>query len=306
MGETVQIGDCTLYCGDAREILPTLPAVGAVVTDPPYGVRDDEWDAMTPNEFARFSMSWLAEAKRLSDRLVVFCVSDGPMRQLCEMLWPRVRQMVWNKPVGSQYAGASESGFWFAHEVILHCHNGMPPKTRRTATLLRQARERAGLSLGAIDIAIRGKKTRLAYRWEEAACLPTGLQVDRLKSLLSLNGDLDDAIRSDRQSLCDSTSLSDVLSYRTETDAVHPCQKPVALMASLVGGLTEPGDTVLDPYMGSGSTLVAAMLAGRPAIGIEKDPAYFATACRRLEECNGDRGLFAETKQDTNLFAEAV
>src|SRR5947209_1473890 len=97
-------------------------SVEYVITDPPFGVRDDAWDSMDGHEFARFSMAWLSEARRVGKELIAFCSAYGPFRQLCEMLWPRVRVMVWDKPLGSQYAGASERGLWFAHETILHCH----------------------------------------------------------------------------------------------------------------------------------------------------------------------------------------
>jgi len=150
--------DVRLYRGDAMAVLAGMDdaSVDAVVTDPPFGVRDEDWDAMTPHEFARFTMGWLSEARRVAGELVVFGTGYGPLRSLCEMLWPRVRVMVWNKPAGSQYAGATERGVWFAHETIYHCHSGELLKDRHTADLLRTARKKAELSLGALDIAIRG------------------------------------------------------------------------------------------------------------------------------------------------------
>jgi DNA modification methylase len=62
----------------------------------------------------------------------------------------------------------------------------------------------------------------------------------------------------------------------------HPCPKPVALMATLIAAATAPGGVVLDPFAGSGTTLVAAAACGRPAIGIELDARYAALARRRL------------------------
>lgn len=65
---------------------------------------------------------------------------------------------------------------------------------------------------------------------------------------------------------------------------VHPTQKPVALMKWIMGLLDlPPGATVLDPYMGSGTTGVAALELGLNFIGIESDPRYFAVARRRLD-----------------------
>lgn len=62
----------------------------------------------------------------------------------------------------------------------------------------------------------------------------------------------------------------------------HPTEKPLALMRRLVAKM--PGETILDPFMGSGTTGVAAVQLGRDFIGVERDPAYFAIACKRIDE----------------------
>lgn len=63
----------------------------------------------------------------------------------------------------------------------------------------------------------------------------------------------------------------------------HPTEKPVALLAQLVESSTVPGDTVLDPFAGAGSTLVAAAVLGRRYVGIEIEERYAEVAARRLE-----------------------
>ena len=62
----------------------------------------------------------------------------------------------------------------------------------------------------------------------------------------------------------------------------HPTQKPVALMLELVRLFTDPGETILDPFAGSGTTGVAALRLGRRFVGIERDPKYFDIAVERL------------------------
>ena len=68
----------------------------------------------------------------------------------------------------------------------------------------------------------------------------------------------------------------------------HPTQKPVRVMAWCMEQAKVPeGGTVLDPYMGSGTTGIACLRTNRNFVGIEKDPEHFKTACARLErECN--------------------
>ncbi len=63
----------------------------------------------------------------------------------------------------------------------------------------------------------------------------------------------------------------------------HPTQKPVILMRRILFDLTKEGDTILDPFMGSGTTGVACVQTGRKFIGIEIDPDYFDIACKRIE-----------------------
>lgn len=75
----------------------------------------------------------------------------------------------------------------------------------------------------------------------------------------------------------------------------HPTQKPVPLMEwCLRMAKVEPGQTVLDPYMGSGTTGVAAVRNGARFIGCELDPEHFATACKRIAAAQCDQRLFDE------------
>jgi site-specific DNA-methyltransferase (adenine-specific)/modification methylase len=76
---------------------------------------------------------------------------------------------------------------------------------------------------------------------------------------------------------------------------VHPAQKPIELMRWCLRKMDDP-QTVLDPYMGSGTSGVAAIHQGRAFVGIERDPDYFEIAVRRIREANGDDAgpLFGE------------
>jgi len=75
--------------------------------------------------------------------------------------------------------------------------------------------------------------------------------------------------------------------------AAHPTQKPVELMAWSIGFLLD-AETILDPFMGSGTTGVACVNLGHKFIGIEIEPRYFDIACRRIEEAYRQPRLFAE------------
>jgi site-specific DNA-methyltransferase (adenine-specific) len=65
---------------------------------------------------------------------------------------------------------------------------------------------------------------------------------------------------------------------------IHPTQKPVALISTLVQWITNPGDLVLDPFCGSGTTALACKELGRNYICIEKELEYYQIACNRLDQ----------------------
>ena len=77
-----------------------------------------------------------------------------------------------------------------------------------------------------------------------------------------------------------------------ERDGRHPTEKPRKLMAEIIADFTSPKETILDPFMGSGTTGVAAVQLRRNFIGIEKDERYFEIACERIEDAQRQHGLF--------------
>jgi len=85
--------------------------------------------------------------------------------------------------------------------------------------------------------------------------------------------------------------ISDVIEWQYTGSKFHPTQKPVEALTPLIEVFSQEGATVLDPFAGSGSTLVAARRAGRAYIGIEMDPKHHATAVRRLSD-DGCRASF--------------
>lgn len=80
----------------------------------------------------------------------------------------------------------------------------------------------------------------------------------------------------------------------------HPTQKPEALMEWCIGFV--PNGTILDPFMGSGTTGVAAMRLGRKFIGIEIEPKYFDIACRRIEDAQKQTDLFIKPVEECQAY----
>jgi DNA modification methylase len=82
---------------------------------------------------------------------------------------------------------------------------------------------------------------------------------------------------------------------REKIENDHPCAKPLNVMSLLIRRLTNEGDTILDPFMGSGTTGVACMQLGRNFIGCEIDPKYFAIAEKRIKNASLQPQLMPST-----------
>lgn len=94
-----------------------------------------------------------------------------------------------------------------------------------------------------------------------------------------------------------------VWSTHIERAGYHPTGKPLPLLRNWVRLFTDPGECILDPYCGSGTTLVAAAMDGRRAVGVELDPRHAATSRERVAHALGHGTLFAPPAEQALLFA---
>jgi DNA modification methylase len=209
MSDPVIIGRATLYLGDCRDILPTLPKVDAVVTDPPYGIAqlwageqagkngksrlwdgNNEWDKQTCPELVEV-------ARALADKSIIW---GGNYYAL-----PASRgYLIWDKM--QEFSNADSELAWCSW-----------PQTPRT------------------------------FRYARAQLASEGKE--------------------------------------------HPTQKALTLMKWCLGFLPD-AQTILDPFMGSGTTGVAAVQMGRDFIGIERESKYFDIACKRIEDAQRQGDFF--------------
>jgi site-specific DNA-methyltransferase (adenine-specific) len=78
--------------------------------------------------------------------------------------------------------------------------------------------------------------------------------------------------------------IGDVIEWSYSGNKLHPTQKPLPVLLPLVETFSQPGELVLDPFAGSGSSLLAARTLGRSYLGIELDAKYHVIAQRRLAQ----------------------
>lgn len=216
------IGDCTLYLGDCLDILPTLGKVDAVVTDPPYGIKQDKG-------FGGFGGTRLGEpiARKQYEG---DWDSAAPDAELFDLMLERSAEAV---IFGGNYftAHLPVGRHWLVWDKL----NTMPTFS--------------DCELAWTNINKKSVK-RLRYEY---------------------NG---------------------LLGKREER--VHPTQKPVEVMRWAAE--QTQGETILDPFMGSGTTGVACVQLQRRFIGIEIDETYFDIACKRIEEAYKQPSLFTAEK----------
>jgi DNA modification methylase len=107
-----------------------------------------------------------------------------------------------------------------------------------------------------------------------------------------------------RTNVWDHAGVNSLRPGRNEELDMHPTVKPVALVAEAIKDCTRRGEVVLDPFAGSGSTLIAAHKTGRRARLIEFDPAYCDRIVRRFEQVSGKQAVLAATNQKFEVVAE--
>jgi DNA modification methylase len=245
-----------LLHGDCLDLLPTLEAgsIDMVLCDLPYGTTACKWDSVIP-----FEPLW-REYKRVCkpNAAIVLTASQPFTTALIASNYGMFRhEWIWQKNCGSNFANLKHAPFK-EHENVL-CFSRVAPKFNP----VRQERSEAGKAM------VRSRS------------YTAGTGGDYINGALSV----DTATRDP-----DTRHPSSVQKFSREVGH-HPTQKPVALMEYLIRTYTNPGDTVLDNTMGSGTTGVACVNTGRKFIGIERDPDYFAIAQRRIADAQSQERM---------------
>ena len=206
----VQIGNATLYLGDCMDILPTLPKVDAVITDPPYGLKRFEKGFGT----TRFK-------------------GHGAEKE----------GLVWDKtPEKSFFDMLLSQG---ENSIIWGANNFELPTS---------------------EYFLVWDKQQTVDNFASAELAYTNVKVPAKVFKYSIH-------------------------QHNQIEKDHPTQKPVSLMCWCLSFVPK-AESILDPFMGSGTTGVAAIQMGRKFIGIEREPKYFDIACKRIEQAVATPQLF--------------
>lgn len=243
-----------IVCGDCLNILSELPdkSVDAIITDPPYGVTGLHWDTK-PDQ----AQMW-RELKRVAKPLAAIVIFA-------------------TEPFASELRLANREGYkydWVWDKVakgdVMNAKN-------------KPMRQHEMLCVFSDGTTANGSERKMRYYPQGVT--PNTREVNRQNRVNSSFKQLRPSHAAEYQRQGENYP-STILTYSNadHTEAYHPTQKPVALMRYLIETYTLPGETVLDPFSGSGSTLVAAKQTGRHYIGIEKEKHYVEITKSRLHQ----------------------
>ena len=220
----------TIYHGDCREVLPDLPAVATVVTDPPYAIRNNFGTQANKNGRRRLQFAFDGAEKRDAAIHGVTLACDRAQSFFV-------------------FCGVSQVSF--------------------------------------LEMALEEKFTVKPAAWVKK-CPPPAMPGNWWPSGVeyALYGYRSGAWFGDTNTKRSNVFVSDTYraGIRSGEKVDHPTQKWLPLMEHIVASLCHTVGCVLDPFMGSGTTLVAAKNLGRRAIGIELEERYCEIAARRLSQ----------------------
>lgn len=235
------IGDCTLYQGDMRDVLPALAEKAALIcTDPPY----------------------LLTSGGNSTGEMKGCFAKGTY---------------------------DNSGAWFPVVPWAELAPVLFAACRANADAFVMANDR---NLCEAETALRGAGFQFhrTLVWDKGTVTPNRWFMQGLEfAFYGFKG---------RARPIGDKGAHPLFRVRQADETPHPTEKPVAMLQRWIELTTDPGDLVIDPCMGSGSTAVAALRAGRRFVGVELLPRWYEVACARVQ-------LAAKNEQSAFSFGGA-
>lgn len=251
-----------LFCGDALAWLLTLPdsSVDLVVADPPYNLKKAEWDTFKSHDvYLEWSLQWITQVSRILKPTGSFYVMGfseilADIKRPASKLFKGCRWLIWH------YKNKANLGrdWGRSHESIL---------------LFRKT-ELAKINIDNIRIPY-GTHTLKYPKHPQAMTsqYSNGKRCDRHQTWLPNP---------------QGAKPKDVIEIPTTCNGMdektpHPTQKPEALIRKFVLASSNRGDLVVDPFSGSGTTLVVAEQLGRQWLGCEVNPEYNQWAIQRIQ-----------------------
>lgn len=266
-----------LLCGDSLPWLETLPdgSVDLVVTDPPYGIGKAWWDTFDDRRaYVAWAEGWLAQVARVlkptgTAYVMGFSEVLADLKWACGDRFEGVRWLVW----AFRNRGNLRSDWGRAHESILHLR-----KTRKFTMNIDPVRVPYNAHTQRYPERAQGQTSQFGGGGSSWRPHPLGAKPrDVIEVPLLNNG----------------------MAQKTG----HPTQKPEELIRRLVAASSDPGDTVIDPFGGSGTTAVVCELLGRRWAVCEQNPEYIAMGTERLDAVASGEHTLDDLRQKESRMA---
>ena len=234
-----------LYLGDCLQLMLKIPdnSVDMVLCDLPYGTTKNNWDALIP-----FNELWDSYERVIKRNGAIVLFSQQPFTSELIMSNRKIfrYEWIWQKANGTGFLNAKKMPLK-SHENICVFYKKSPVYNPQMRTGFKPYRIKSGKASENYGSQIQVESTSNGERYP----------ID----IIQFNG----------------------VNMMSGEKVGHPTQKPVSLLEYLIRTYSNPGDTILDNCMGSGSTGVACMAEGRNFIGMEKEDKYFQIAKNRIE-----------------------
>ena len=251
-----------LYEGDSLDFLKHIPSssIDVVFADPPYNIKKDYWDIFeSQNEYILWSMQWISEASRvLKENGSLFIC--GFTENLADIKYPAMRYFKGCRWLIWHYKNKANLGLdWGrSHESIL---------------LLRKSKN---FTMNIDDIRIPYNSHTLKYpgRCQADSSQYGNSRIDKYKKVWIPN-----PLGAKPKDVIEIPTTCNGMEEKTR----HPTQKPEELMRKLILSASNPGEVILDPFSGSGTTLVVAEQLKRYWIGCELNAEYNNWAIHRID-----------------------
>jgi site-specific DNA-methyltransferase (adenine-specific) len=249
-----------LYHGDCLDIFPTLAdkSVDLVLTDPPYGTTACKWDIVV--EFRQL-WSMLYHASKDSAPCIMTASEPFCAQLICSNIRHFRHEWIWDKVSGANFLNIKNQPLKTHEKVIVFSRSSR--YTFNPQMVLRSPSSLKRDPIGTSRI-IKSKSLSIAEHY----------------GVLETNSEYQ--FRSDGKKHPISIIRHPIIEKGRYT-VKHPTKKPVSLFSYMIKTFSNHGDTVFDPFAGSGTTAIACIRLGRKYILIEKEEKYCEIAVRRIE-----------------------
>ncbi|TSC77402.1 MAG: putative adenine-specific DNA-methyltransferase [Parcubacteria group bacterium Gr01-1014_29] len=294
-----------IITGDAVEELKKLPdeSVDLIIADPPYWkVINEKWDYQwgKEHEYIAWSQKWFNESHRVLRKGGSFYLF-GYFRMLALLLQPLQmtgfelrQQIIIDKGMRSMGGRATKNYRMFPNvtESVLFLIKDSKPFIKQ---FLKERQKELGYNSREINEKL-GVKSNGGGMWSiytgENVCeqVPTRELWEKLQDVLEFDLPYEAVSMVFNAQMGLTDVWTDIDFYKEER--YHPTQKPLNLIQRLILASSDEGMIVLDPFIGSGSTAVAAKSLKRKYLGIELDPKYTEVTLARLKNIDRNKTLF--------------